>query len=79
LVAASRATAELRFGLSPRGALALVRCARAVAFLNGRGFVQPEDVQQVFVAVTAHRLSVRDSASSARAIAGQLLKKTPAI
>ena len=59
--------------------LALLNCARAVAFLNGRGFVLPEDVQHVFVAVAAHRLTVRDAGLNARAVATQILKKTAAI
>ena len=79
LIAATRNAAELRFGLSPRAGLALLNCARAVAFLNGRGFVLPEDVQHVFVAVSAHRLTVRDAGLNARAVATQILKRTAAI
>ncbi len=79
LIGATRSSAELRFGLSPRAGLALVNCARAVAFLNGRGFVLPEDVQQVFIAVAAHRLVVRDAGLHARSVAAQILKKTAAI
>jgi MoxR-like ATPase len=79
LIAATRNRAELRFGLSPRAGLALVNCARAVAFLNGRGFVLPEDVQQVFIAVAAHRLVARDAGLNARSVATQILKTTAAI
>jgi len=43
-------------GLSPRGALATLQCARAWALIQGRQYVIPEDVQAVFPAATAHRL-----------------------
>ncbi len=56
LMAASRAHANIRVGLSPRAGLALLNAARACALLHGRGFCVPEDVQSVFVGVAAHRL-----------------------
>lgn len=43
-------------GLSPRAGQALVRSARAWAFLDGRDFVLPEDVQAVFPSLAVHRL-----------------------
>jgi len=46
----------IEFGASPRGTIALDRCARAQAFLNGRDFVSPEDVQSVLLDVLRHRL-----------------------
>ena len=49
-------------GLSPRGSLALLGAARAWAFLAGRDYVIPEDVQAVLPAVAGHRL--RDRAAS---------------
>lgn len=44
-------------GLSTRGVLALKKAAQACALLNGRAFVIPEDIQEVFVSVVAHRVS----------------------
>lgn len=44
-------------GLSPRGALALARAARAWAYLQGRTMCLPEDVQAVAVPVLSHRLN----------------------
>lgn len=44
-------------GLSPRGALALVRAAKAWAYLQGRSLTLPEDVQAVAVPVMSHRLN----------------------
>ena len=43
-------------GASPRGMSMLLRAARVAAWLNGRDFVTPDDVQTVFVPVIAHRL-----------------------
>jgi MoxR-like ATPase len=56
LVAYSRESAEFAVGLSPRGALALLDCARTWAVMNNRGHVVPEDLQIVLPAVAAHRL-----------------------
>lgn len=48
--------AWLQMGVSPRATLALDRCARAHAWLSGRDFVTPEDVQQMAYPVLRHRL-----------------------
>ena len=46
----------VRYGASPRGAIALERCARAHAWLDGRDYVSPDDVQQLAPDVLRHRL-----------------------
>jgi MoxR-like ATPase len=46
----------LRFGASPRATIAIDRCARAHAWLSGRDFVTPEDVQTVAPDCLRHRL-----------------------
>ena len=56
LVAYTRQAPEFAYGLSPRGALALLACAKSWALLEGRGHVVPEDVQAVLPAVVEHRL-----------------------
>jgi len=56
LIAASRADPRFAEGLSPRGSLALKHAAQAWAWLEGRDFVLPEDVQTVLPAVVGHRL-----------------------
>ncbi len=56
LVAFSRQSAEFAVGLSPRGALALLDCARTWAVMNNRDHVVPEDIQTVLPAVAGHRL-----------------------
>jgi MoxR-like ATPase len=56
LLTASRRSAALSEGLSPRAGLALLQAARAWAMLDGRNHVLPDDVQAVLTAVAGHRL-----------------------
>jgi MoxR-like ATPase len=56
LVAATRNHPQIQRGASPRATLALVAMARAAAFMNGRDYVIPDDVQTVFAGTVAHRL-----------------------
>ncbi|HEX8978432.1 MAG TPA: MoxR family ATPase [Parasulfuritortus sp.] len=56
VIAASRQNAAFAEGLSPRGGLALKHAAQAWAYLAGRDFVQPEDVQAVLPGIVTHRL-----------------------
>ena len=56
LIASTRETPELRLGASPRATLQLLRTARAVAALEGRDFVLPDDIQNLTVPVLAHRV-----------------------
>ncbi|GAA5316812.1 MAG: AAA family ATPase [Candidatus Pelagadaptatus aseana] len=60
LVHFTRTAPDFAFGLSPRGALALLRCAKTWALIHGRKHVLPEDIQAVMPAVAGHRL--RDAA-----------------
>jgi MoxR-like ATPase len=59
LVAATRDSAQVQIGASPRGTLALLKLARAKAGLAGRDFVTPDDVKQVAVPALAHRIMLR--------------------
>jgi len=62
LVAYTRQDHHFSFGLSPRGAQAIMRAARTWALMHDRKYVLPEDVQMVLPAVVDHRLrSVSDS------------------
>ncbi|XOV88382.1 MAG: AAA family ATPase [Pseudomonadota bacterium] len=56
LIQYTRQAPEFAYGLSPRGSLALLACARAWAFIDGRTHVVPEDVQAVLPSVVEHRL-----------------------
>ncbi len=56
LTQATREHPMIALGVSPRGALAVCRMAKAYAYLHGRDYVIPEDVVAVFVDTCAHRL-----------------------
>ena len=56
LAEATRTHPLVELGISPRGALAVCRMAKAYAFLHGRDFVVPEDVAAIFPDVCTHRL-----------------------
>ncbi|MBQ4563403.1 MAG: MoxR family ATPase [Lachnospiraceae bacterium] len=56
IVAATRSGENVLMGVSPRGTLALLRCVKAYAYLQGRTFVTPDDVKALAVPVLAHRV-----------------------
>ncbi|MBE5956488.1 MAG: MoxR family ATPase [Lachnospiraceae bacterium] len=56
LAQATREHPMVQLGISPRGALAVCRMAKAYAYLNGRDYVIPEDVAEIFPDVCRHRL-----------------------
>jgi len=56
LLTASRSDSRFAAGLSPRAGLGFLHAAQAWAYLEGRAFVQPEDLQAVMPALVAHRL-----------------------
>ena len=59
LASATRRHPAVEVGASPRGSLALLLVARALAVLDGRSFVLPDDVKGVAVPALAHRLTLR--------------------
>jgi MoxR-like ATPase len=87
LVAATRRPAEfgdrlknwIAVGASPRGSLALDKCARTYAWLQGRDYVTPEDVQAVAHDCLRHRISLGYEAGaegvSADAVLDEVLKQ----
>jgi MoxR-like ATPase len=56
LVEATRRSGALRFGVSPRGSLHLMRAAQALAMLREREYVLPDDVKDLVTPVLSHRL-----------------------
>jgi len=74
LLARSRHHPGVRVGLSPRAGLALLRAARAHALLRGRAHVLPEDVQTLFVAVAAHRLTADADGGDGKSLAEAILR-----
>ena len=75
LVNATRSSAELRLGASPRATLHLLRASRAYAALDGRDFVIPDDVQALAGPVLAHRLLPTPEALVSHDLPEQVLAK----
>lgn len=72
---ASREHPMVDLGISPRGALAVSRMARACAFARSRDYVVPEDVRAVFTDVCAHRILLNQKAKAAHLTAQAILKQ----
>ena len=72
---ATRAHPEVSLGVSPRGALSLVRAAQARAATRGRDFAGPEDLKELAPDVLPHRVSLRGGLSGAdsRSIVREIL------
>ena len=81
LVQYSRQDPSFAFGLSPRGALALLKSARAWALLHRRSHVVPEDIQAVLPSVVEHRLrgSADFSGHGGGALAQRLLSNVDVV
>ncbi len=62
LARATREAANVAVGASPRGSQSLVLLGRALAALDGRAYVRPDDIKRVAVAVLAHRLTLTPQA-----------------
>lgn len=80
ILAATRKAEGILMGVSPRGSLALLRCVKAYAYLQGRNYVTPDDVKAVAVPVLAHRLVLGyghdNSSDNAAKLIEQLLENT---
>ncbi len=79
LIESTRQNPYVELGVSPRGGLAVCHVAKAAAYLNGRDYVVPSDVREVFRDVCAHRLILSPQArlheQSARDILFGILKQ----
>lgn len=73
LVAQTRNHPLIEVGVSPRGTLALVAMAKACAFLQGRTYLVPEDVEHVFSDVTAHRVVLNQKAKMSHVKEGTIV------
>jgi len=82
LVQATRSDHRVALGASPRGALALLKLARAWAVLRGRDFVTPDDVKAMAGSALAHRLILQPelwvSKLSPGQVVDELLSQVPA-
>lgn len=66
IVHLTRQCDELRVGVSTRGALSLYRAAQAIALIEGRAFVIPEDIKRLTPAVLAHRVLLKGLARTSQ-------------
>ncbi len=73
VVHATRDSAELQVGASTRGALCLYRAAQALAFVENRNFVTPDDLKRLAVPVLAHRVILRGLPSGSSRDASETL------
>lgn len=74
LVSATRSHEMIQLGVSPRGTIAITSMAKARAFVKGRDYVVPEDIQAVFLDVVGHRLILSPRARAARISMKQLVQ-----
>ncbi len=75
LVRATRLHAALELGASPRATLALYRASQALAGLQGRGYVLPDDVKRLVGPVLTHRLIASAQSRLRGRIAGEILSE----
>lgn len=82
IVERTRNHSQIAVGASPRGSLGLIQAAKAWALLNGRDFVNPQDIQDVLVPVLGHRIILRSgdiiSGVNAGTILTEIFHKIPA-
>lgn len=79
LIQFSREYEGFSYGISPRGALALISAAKAWAFIEGREHLIPEDVQAVMPAVMEHRLRASSHGAAAEALVDIVLNAVDVI
>ena len=79
LVGATRTAPGVQLGASPRASIALMKTAQALSLFDGLAFVTPEQIQELAVAVIAHRLvmepQARFSGQTARGVVEDVIKK----
>ncbi|MHB0870772.1 MAG: AAA family ATPase, partial [Chloroflexota bacterium] len=82
LVRASREASEMSLGASPRATIALLRGSQALAALEGRDYVLPDDVKRLAGPVLSHRLILTAQGylqgQAASRLVGDLLERVPA-
>jgi MoxR-like ATPase len=72
---ASELDAFIRFGASPRATISLALASKAVAFMNGRSFVTPQDIKDVGLDVLRHRVIVTYEAEAENVTSDDIIKK----
>ena len=75
IVARTRQDDRLQLGVSPRGALMLFRASQAAAFLAGRKFVTPDDVQKMAPYVLGHRVILTSKSKYGGTVKGKVIEE----
>ena len=65
----------IAYGASPRATIFLTQAAKAYAFLNGRGYVTPEDIKAIGLDVLRHRVLLTYEAEAENVTADQIVKQ----
>jgi MoxR-like ATPase len=74
IVEATRTRAHVTLGVSPRGALALMKASKGYAAIRGRKFVLPDDIKEVAHSVLDHRLLLESVVRIRENAAGQIIE-----
>ena len=82
IVEATRRHEQLHIGISPRGSLALMQASQALALIEGRDYVTPDDIKSMVIPVCAHRVITKNHMSNgdlltATRVLEQVLQKIP--
>ncbi len=81
VVAATRGYPGIQLGASPRAGLMLMKCAQALALIEGMTFVTPDHIQELTVPIVAHRLvldaELQYSGSDAEQLVAEILREVP--
>ncbi|MBL4659961.1 MAG: MoxR family ATPase [Alcanivoracaceae bacterium] len=76
LIGQTRNHSLLVDGLSPRAGLSMFRLSQAQAFMQGRNFIIPEDVQNAFIPISSHRLRSRSTQQNVLNLLKKILHET---
>ena len=71
----TRKNSLIRLGVSPRGAIAVCRLAQAEAYMREREYVIPEDIKNIFIPVTGHRILLNSKAQLQNKDRNQILSE----
>lgn len=81
IVRGTRVHPSVSLGVSPRGTIALYRAAKGWAYIEERGWVQPEDIRKLMIPVLAHRLLLTPEAAyrgeTSAKILGEIVQRIP--
>jgi len=77
LTRVTRHDSRIRVGAGARAAISLTRCAQALSVLRGRDYVTPDDINNLAVAVLAHRIVITASAPAAEVVIRELVDRQP--